>query len=314
MKIASMLVVLQIMSEPSAGSLNIPQKMVASNGIAITDESSDRLPRSTSYNIHADFAPDREYKSSSIEIKNGKIILDIKVNGKNTKAVLDTGSSATIIDNNLADRLGLRSSGNPLLIKKLGNIKTLKTSLSNMVLLDIPRQVNIKTNCVLMNLEDLSKIVGNDVGIVIGRDILMTSSIYINFDDNELIIKPSGYIEASHPAIKSFISDDGLINVRIGARRIDALVDTGYAGILKLNDNDLLSVKSSNSSLKMGASIKMTIDVAGITSEIPIDTNSKSNPTMTNSLLGLGFLRNVNLILDLSRHRMFLVPRKKLSF
>jgi predicted aspartyl protease len=145
---------------------------------------------------------------------------------KNVNLILDTGTSPTVINQTMADRLNLR--GKSALLQTLtGTIQVQSVTLPRI-------QIGpLHADSITVVVEDLSfleRSLGISLGGIAGLDILRSSSFAIDFRRQKIIFGP---ISASEKAVHFETQIPYLsVKAKIAGQEVRLLVDSGIGGLL----------------------------------------------------------------------------------
>ncbi len=242
-----------------------------------------------------------------------------------TRAILDTGASATTLDRAYARSIGLPE-GTKINAKGAGG--NVDAELVSGVTLEIGG-IRIENMTVgVMDLSMVSQQLGRPVTIVVGRELFNSAAIEFDWAQNRLTITPANRYEPPKGAAILPVERRGPFNfVKLsvaGLPVIDALLDLGNGGSVKLPSDYwsrqpvLAGLRHADSQgggvggMHMTRSVTFpSIDFAGQRFErVPgtLGGDSHGNQPQLGANLGIGMLKQFDLTLDLGRDRIILKP------
>lgn len=184
---------------------------------------------------------------------------------------------------------------------------------------------NVKFNDVGFLVTD--QILGDykDVAGLIGSSMLQTSICELNFADSTIKIsndlKNFTNIENCYSGVFTPLDTQGtpIVKIVVGKDTADALIDTGYSGIIRLNDKLNIPIEEAEKQ-EMFSSKKdiftyyqvHRLDIAGVKMDTVILGQDKRYGGY--NCVGLAFLKKFIVTIDWIHHRIYLKPIKDISF
>ncbi|MCZ4245128.1 hypothetical protein [Pedobacter punctiformis] len=256
------------------------------------------------------------------QIVHDKIVISLKINGKDAKVVYDSGGKPWIIQSE-AQRLGIGISGQTGVSDM--NVKTSwqnKGSIAELVISKHCKRINQET--IIGPNNGSFKTLG--VAGLINNEVFQDVVVTILSRENKLVItpyRPSWVKKTDGIQIKSLTNHAFMIPLQIGDRPATAMFDTGYGGLLvvgnaMLRSPDSISFKKINSLFGING-----IGINGIPEPsnfykvlIPsfrIGQKLFSNyGTVTHALdrcvIGIDLLKYGNVVLDIPRQVFYFYP------
>ncbi len=268
-------------------------------------------------------------KSEWIELKPAAypfLIVDAVLDGETLPALIDTGTSHTILDLGVARRKAM-----PL--RHLGSFdvfgKTVETQGTDFTSFEFGGLRQRGETIAVLDLSDLQAQLGTPFAIVVGADVLSTHALQVDWDQNRLRLLPSG--ASALPAgtkVPLKMTPDGPFETRISinGREFDrTAIDTGA-------DSDLIVRNAVLPRLAITPE-RMTDRVSQVIGRIQVEGLFRADivqfaglrfervPTSTTEtavsgfpqfdvLVGMGLLERFNFMIDAPAKRMVLSPRE----
>lgn len=180
------------------------------------------------------FEPRTEKLTSTVyDDEKGVITFKVVINGREVWALLDTGTTGTLVDTGLALELGLETVDLEEIVQaatgKLKRKKALGTELS------VPGQFEATADFNATDLSGVSRALQKDIGILIGRDILNSIAFYLDTRKNRVLFIPSGALKYKKETAISINLDKGLFKGKINGNDANIGVDLGARGFLNIS-------------------------------------------------------------------------------
>jgi hypothetical protein len=262
---------------------------------------------------------EKNWAPTNIELLQGHVFFQAKVNGQTVWALLDNGLDRTVIAASLAREL--RLSSNPGFA---GTVVTprgkLETTLIPGVSVDIPGQLSFKDDLLSVDLSTISDKIGRQIGLVLGAEVLSNSSYYIDTKNMRLYIRPSGKITLNKVVPRVPLDQGALVDVRINDLPLRLLIDLGFSGTVQLSDRAWRrvvppgSVTSSGTGYDAGGresavtlSPPLRFQMGEIAATMPISTQRDDIPG-ADGWIGMGFFRHFNTLIDGPKGNLLLIP------
>lgn len=254
------------------------------------------------------------------------LIVDAVLDGETLPALIDTGTSHTILDLGVAQRKAM-----PL--RHLGSFdvfgKTVETQGTDFTSFEFGGLRQRGETIAVLDLSDLQAQLGTPFAIVVGADVLSTHALQVDWDQNRLRLLPSG--ASALPAgtkVPLKMTPDGPFETRISinGREFDrTAIDTGA-------DSDLIIRNAVLPRLAITPE-RMTDRVSQVIGRIQVEGLFRADivqfaglrfervPTSTTEtavsgfpqfdvLVGMGLLERFNFMIDAPAKRMVLSPRE----
>ena len=258
--------------------------------------------------------------------RGNRIIIPAAINGQHTPVMLDSAASTTTVDRAFARSIGLPQGQK---IQGHGAGGDVEAEIVPGVTLDVGGIRFTKMNVAVMDLAPVTQAIGRPINVVLGREFFNAAVVSIDWANKQL--------KVSSPA--AFKPDPGAREVRLGKKGpfntisvsvaggppIDALFDLGSGGALTLpptywrDRSELIGLRSAPTMLGgVGglhpghAAIVPQVTLAGTdfmnVPTVMSDVGNDDNPTVMANV-GIGFLKQFKVDLDLGRGRVYLAPR-----
>jgi predicted aspartyl protease len=257
--------------------------------------------------------------------RGNRVAVAAKVNGHGTQAMLDSGASATTLDRAFARSINLPK-GQP--IAAHGASGVVDAELVSGVTLEIGGMRFENMNVAVMDLSPVAAQLGRPLPLVVGRELFNTAAIEFGWAEKRLTITPSS--KYAPPAGSSVLPLErrgpfNFVKLSVaGLPTIDALLDLGSGGNLKLPSDYwskhpvLANLPYADSQGGGVGGVHTTravtlpaVEFAGKRFEqVPgiLGGDSQGNQPQYGTNLGIGFLKQFDLTLDLGRDRIVLKP------
>ena len=249
----------------------------------------------------------------AMDLSSGSIVLKVQIAGETIDAVLDTGSSHSIIDSSLAKRLGIAAAKSVLLT---GFSKQVRAHQS------VGTQVTVagseySTSLIIFEMTPM----GMEQKMILGRDFLDIHIIELDFANSRFRFLESAEARDLPSEPISLISDSRRnlwIPVQINGQEVFADLDLGNQGALLISDSAAARLIPG-----LPRSTWVTLDVSGLlttgTVVVPVfsvaGTDLRSVPALVMTLpdnasanVGLPVFRRFAMTLDLGKSRLWLTP------
>lgn len=257
--------------------------------------------------------------------RGNRVAVAAKVNGHDVRAMLDSGASATTLDRAYAKSINFPK-GQPVDAHGSGGV--VDAELVSGVTLEIGGMRFENMTVAVMDLAPVAKQLGRPLPLVVGRELFNTAAIEFGWAENRLTITPASIFTPPAGSTVLPLERRGPFNfVKLsvaGLPAIDALLDLGNGGNLKL-PSDYWSKHAVLANLRYAdgqgggvggvhgnrAVTLPAVEFAGKRFEqVPgtLGGDSRGNQPQFGANLGIGFLKQFDLILDLGRDRIVLKP------
>ncbi len=258
--------------------------------------------------------------------RGNRIIVPVKINGRETSAFLDSGASTTTLDRAYARSIGLPE-GRKIEAEGAGGIA--EAELVSGVTLEIGGMRFDDMNVGVVDLAMISRAVGRPVSVVVGREFFNSAVVSIDWARGRLHVSPHEGFKPDASAVAVPLTRRGPFNtipVSIAnAKPVEALLDLGNGGALSV-PRTYWGGRSDLSGLRFAqwqaggvgglhaarSTLVPEVTLAGRTfAQVPAvlsDFGNDHDPTqMTN--VGIDLLKQFHVDLDLGRDRIYLTPR-----
>jgi predicted aspartyl protease len=185
----------------------------------------------TSSMASASDSTDGETGRISFRLYQGYLIVAQGSLGKLKKKnlLIDTGANPTVLDERIAQQLGVKPLSEPGSAMGLvsGTVREHSAVLSSLQLGPLHAK---DLRVAVADLSELNSKVGTRVDAIVGVDVLGQSSFRIDYERKEVVFGP---VDFDHAAV--FEGGDGVfatVPVTVGERSLRVMVDTGSAGVV----------------------------------------------------------------------------------
>lgn len=258
------------------------------------------------------------WRPTSIELWQGGIFFEALANGKSIWVLLDNGAEHSVIDTGLAKELGLQIS------PSAGRMRTLSGTVSLQFVRDvdfeIPHQISFHAHMNGAELSGISKKIDRKIGVILGNEYLRNIAYYIDTNNMKIYFRNSGSIKPKKDAIIVPIIDGNIIEVSINGKPARLKLDLGFNGVAKLFPSAWSRLIPSDAATERSATVdggghmsylviakSMNLRVGPIDAVVPI-SGQQTTIAGSDGLLGVGFFRNFNTIVDAPAKKLLLIP------
>jgi hypothetical protein len=256
------------------------------------------------------------------EIVHNKMVLSIKINGKDAKVIYDSGGKPWIVKSE-ADRFGIAISGQTTISDM--NVKTSWQNKGNIAEIILSKNFKrINQDAIIGPNSGTFKTLG--VAGLINNDVFRDAVVTILPKLQKIVLttfRPTWVKKADGILIKSLNNHAFMIPIRIGDKSLEAMFDTGYEGLLVVGNTTLLA--------PAGATLKKVNTLFGINGVginglpdasqyykllVPNFTIGKKSfnnyGTITHALdksvIGIDLLKYGNVVMDIPRQVFYFYP------
>lgn len=257
------------------------------------------------------------WQPSPIERLHGGVFFRVVVNGRAVRALLDTGAERSVIDATLARALALPQGADAGLRTRHG---TLATTLVRGVKVEVPHQIAFAADVAGTDLAPLSRVLGQRIGFVLGRDYLAHLACYVDQRNARLYLRRSGAITPNKPGIAIPLRSDNTVAATVDGTPVRLALDLGFNGTVKLSEDAWArairpggaTVRTSDvdgggregaTVLTPGADVR----IGGLRLTMPVATQH-GDMAGADGEVGMGLLRHYNMLVDAPRGQMLLIP------
>jgi predicted aspartyl protease len=258
--------------------------------------------------------------------RGSRLVIPVTVNGHRTEAMLDTGASLTTLDRAYARSIGLPEG---FRIDGKGTGGTVQAELVSGVNLVVGATQLKNMSIGVMDLSAITHGLGRSMTVVLGRDFFNSAVISIDWAESALQIHAPAAFAASGNSVALTLTRKGPFNTIpvsvAGGTPIEALFDLGSDGALDLPRSywgtrpELANLRWAEmrrggvGGLTPARGVTMPeVSLAGRKfKSVPTllsDAGNDDDPTQMANV-GIQFLKQFKVDLDLGRDRVFLAPR-----
>ena len=259
--------------------------------------------------------------------RGNRLIVTAIINGHATPVMLDSAASTTTLDTAFARSIGLPEG---LKIKGHGVGGDVEAELISGATMTVGGLRFDQMNVAAMDLSPISHSIGRPVNVILGREFFNSAVISIDWARNRLRVSSPGSFTPGPGAVRLDLVRRGPFNtipVSIdGAAPIQALLDVGAGGALSLPPTywrDRPELAQLRYAEVQGGGVGGEHSARAVTvpqvrlagrsfTAVPAqlaDVGNDDDPTkMAN--VGIGFLKQFHVDLDLGQNRIFLAPRR----
>jgi len=231
--------------------------------------------------------------------------------------LLDTGSDETVLDEDVADEIGLETEDRYAIISSGGHAREMNTPQGRVDEVSIGDAVFRDFDVVVSDLGSLSRTLRHRLDGIIGVKVIAQSVVTIDYAQRKVhfsrmrLEEPDGV----HRLPLSWRGSEAVVGMRIGGREFRAKLDTGQVGALSLSDRDrdalgdLLTNRGSVTHRTFTGSVDR--DVVRLNGRIRIGELEIENPYASiggRTRLGSGALRRSVIKIDLRGGVIEIIP------
>jgi predicted aspartyl protease len=169
--------------------------------------------------------------------QQGRIFLDVMINGIPAAALLDSGSSRIVLDSAFARRLGMRP-GRPFAAHGLARSGTGSVSSDPIEVVTGPLRVASRS-AVLLDMAPLSHLLGRPLLMLLGRDLFENLIVDIDFPHRQVAFHdPRRFAEPAGAREVPLIASGGVRSIPIsieGRPPVQGTFDLGSSGTIALS-------------------------------------------------------------------------------
>ena len=287
---------------------------------AATPQTAAAPPRTTTFNAALPRASVQPHPAP-YETVHGLILIRLGLLGKPVWALLDTGSTKSIVDLSFAEGAGL-TVGPPEGSIALPSGEAPLRFVSGVRFI-IPRQLGVtEAEFAALDLEGVSKTMGRKIDFVLGRDVLSRFAFTVDPVTQTLSFGKPG--ESAPPAGATAIPlvDQSRLEVTVAGKPIRVALDTGSTSTLVLNPQAWGRIGPTGAALTTGRSgdgsgtvmlVRRAevseVSLGGITRR-DAQVNVQPWPAaLGEGALGMGFLAGFPMMIDITAGKLWLAPK-----
>jgi len=294
--------------------------VLAATGLAIAHPGHPPIaPPTMTFAAHPDAIPFQLFRGN-------RIVIPVTVGGHGTEAILDTGASLTTLDRTYARSIGLPEGLN---IQGKGTGGTVEAELVTGVTIDVGATRLANMSIGVMDLSAVTRSLGRPMTVVLGRDFFNSTVVSVDWAAGTLEVRsPSAFTPRPGAAALPLARKGPFNTISIAVapgKPIEALFDLGSDGALGLPRTywetrpDIASLRWAE--IRRGGVGGLTPARSVTVPEVTLGGRTfKAVPTMLSEAgndsdptqmanVGIQFLKQFRLDLDLGRDRVFLTPR-----
>lgn len=294
--------------------------LIAAGGLALAHgDPHDPPPPVVSFNAGSPEIPFELFRGN-------RLVVTASINGHDTPVMIDSGASATTLDRSFARSIGLPEG---FRIAGHGVGGTVEAELISGVTLKVGGLRFDKMNVAAMDLSGISKTIGRPINVILGRELFNSAVISIDWANNRLRLTSPTTFRPQAGAVRVDLVRKGPFNtipVAVdGGPPIQALLDVGAGGALSLPVTywrDRPELAQLRFAEVQGGGVGGQHSARAVTvpsvilagrrfTEVPAqlsNVGNDSDPTQMANV-GIGFLKQFHIDLDLGRNRIYLAPR-----
>ncbi len=258
--------------------------------------------------------------------RGNRIVVPARINGHETRVMLDTGASMTSLNRSYARSIGLPE-GFKIQAKGAGG--DIEAELVSGLTIQLGNYRAQNASVGVMDLAPVERSIGMPITAVIGRDFFNSAVVSIDWANRRLEVhSPQAFRPAPNAAVVDLAKKGPFNTVPVsiaGAPPIEALLDLGNGSPLVLpktywgSRQELTALRTAGSRIggvggmhAARAAIIPQVTLAGTTiAAVPAvlsEVGNDEEPTQMANV-GIGLLKQFKVDLDLGRDRVYLTPR-----
>lgn len=262
------------------------------------------------------FVGSENFAPTVFDDRKGIIIVQGVLNGKPCSVLVDTGAARTMVSPSFAQSAGLvRYREGPTISTGTARVRS---SLARDFELSIPLQATFKGEALIAATTGVSAALGHQVDVILGRDYLASVSLFVQNSRRRIFISQPGSITAKANGHTLPLSSSGLIDAEVDGVALRLTVDLGYNGQVRVKPgkvpvgnrkggDERFEVRGEGALRRVGGSTQARLDIGDFP---PIDVVVVHDDNLTlasDGLIGTGFLRGYDIIIDYTAGLMTLV-------
>lgn len=266
--------------------------------------------------ITASFVEQR--KPVPFDFGDGHIFFSAVIEGQSLRALLDNRSENNILGINAAKRLGLSLAKGPDLLTPTGAVQRFEIA---SVAVEIPGQIRFRGPTSSIDLAPISATLDRPLDYIFGREFLARIELIVSSGKQTFYLFPSGSQTppAQYPMI-ALDDDRPRISVEINGHPAKVTIDLGFSGQLRVSpavarrfglrtDESQATAISDAQGGSMRAEGGRTNMALGSVRAANVQFSIAPNlPEDGDGVLGLGFFRNYDFVLDIQARKLWLAP------
>jgi len=254
-------------------------------------------------------------------VQDRQILFPITVNGVETEAWLDSGSSTTVVDAAFARQIGLQLGDEIKAAGVAGPIANVRLSQAELKIGDVAvpaRQVAV------MDLSPVSSVTPRPIHVILGREVFQLAVLQIDFQRRQIAFLPRSEFTAPDPRPIPLHRSGPLRSfpVAVGGVTTDAILDLGNSGSLLLDRGfaerrGLLKGRRTSTQLSVGADGAREALILSLDNVWVGGTRFQGVPAVATQLttqapanVGLEILKRFRVTIDFAGDRLWLEPQE----
>jgi hypothetical protein len=272
------------------------------------------------YQIHIDFPDAADHKPVPFEIVHGVLLFRAKLDGLDVWAMLDNGSSSTLVDTGFILSRGLK------LGPQLGEFRTPTGTMQRWrapeLRIVVPGEMTADGALFAADLSPWSRLMGRSVSLVLGKEFFDNLAFLIRPAEQNFELGSSGsfnpnretqeiVLKNDRPELNAVVDGQPLVlTIDIGDGDMVSLSSAAWAR-LRLNDALSLESRTANFNAQMHSTKKtfgVRMKIGRIVTQNVVVSRAPQVSGDSDGRLGLGFLKHFTFAIDVKKRRLWLVP------
>jgi hypothetical protein len=257
-----------------------------------------------------------------LELIHGVPVFRVKLNGQNAWAILDNRATVSLIGLEFAESQKLPLG--PVIAPFKTPTGALEHRRTDAVTVEIPGQLTFTAPFSVVDTSFFEKAIGRPVSLVVGHEYLSNLAFIVRPSRGSLQVGPSGTANVPPNApVVPLTSTHPQVDVRVGDQTLNLTIDLGFNGDIALTPAawNRLRLDKLPATYGKGANaqgdlydvkyVKLPSATIGPLTATNVSASVRpTTPADVDGLLGMGFLRRYDFVLDIKARKLWLIDPK----